>query len=78
MKDRENKGYQSVGVRECIKAAGDFDARLGVPLEPWGERRVREGVLEAMIRLEDVGEFGRRSTEGIRSVRRRLERELWP
>ena len=72
-----------VTIRECLKAASESGERLGVPLEPWSRRSVREGVCDAMTRAEDRAELrgGRadpRRGAPLRSVRRRLEVELWP
>lgn len=59
----------SVSVRQCIKAMGDAGERLGVALEPWSERHVREGVLESMIRAEDKrGTLAAKARGGVVAV----------
>lgn len=64
-----------VTIRECVKAASEAGVRLGVALEPWSSRAVREGVCDALTRAEDRLEPRGRV---LRAVRRRLEAELWP
>lgn len=61
-----------VEIKDVVRVVGATGMRMGVPLEPWSSRRVREGVCNALTRLEDAG------ARGIRDVRRRLESELWP
>lgn len=73
----ENKGCEMVTIRECVRAASEAGVRLGVSLEPWRSRAIREGVCEAMTRCEDRLELDGRRRDVLRGVRRRLELELW-
>ena len=75
-------GRGGVTVRECIRVLGEAGERAGVALEPWGDRGVREGMLERLVRVEDALEMAgvrRDVARGrVRGVRRRLELALWP
>jgi hypothetical protein len=75
----KTRGVVMVQIREVVRAASEAGVRMGVALEPWGQRAVREGVVERLVRAEDELELRRGdSGAGLRAVRRRLEVELWP
>ena len=73
--------YRAV-VRELDEARADVMARFAGDRDRWA-RADREMMCDALTRCEDAregltGALQRAETARVRTIRRRLERELWP
>jgi hypothetical protein len=73
LQDAETRSYAVNALRDAGFSPDSFES----------QRKARETVAEALVRLEDQAELCRgslaaRRREAIRQIRRALELELWP